>query len=554
MTRLLKLIITCTLLTISVCAQEEPTPGTISGKVVNESGQALPGASLFVRLVNSGSTVRNTITDAEGNFRVNGLDPGLYTIAATAPAYTLDNTGGPILYRTGDSAQLQLIRGGVITGTVTNALGEPVIGVRVRAARVRDAKGQIPRLPSFGFLERQTDDRGVYRIYGMPPGSYVISAGGGSGFSSLFSPYDSDVPTYSPSSTRDNAAEITVRAGDEMTADIRYRGEPGYSISGTVKVAGTGGATVTLTAANGSMPLISSFQNFGRGFVFNGLAEGEYKLMAQEVSGPVTPVIAQSDIKRVTVKGANVSGIELLTKPLGSVSGRIVLEPSKLPECEGKRPPLFAETVVNVQRHEKDTEGDDPMYQRMSGSIAVSDGSGAFVLRNLRPGRYRFEPRFYARHWYLQSITTTAGAGSQKLDLVANPAVLKPGQQLSNITITLAGGGASIRGRVALAEGTAVPANTVYLVPVDPGKVEDVLRYFVTGIAADGSFALNNLPPGKYLLLAQVNSDTQVATLAKLRQPEAAAARSKLRRTAESRQTEIQLKPCQNVADYQLKQ
>ena len=44
-----------------------------------------------------------------------------------------------------------------------------------------------------------------------------------------FNPYDSDVPTYSPSSTRDNAAEVSVRSGEETNADIRYRGEPGIA-------------------------------------------------------------------------------------------------------------------------------------------------------------------------------------------------------------------------------------------------------------------------------------------------------------------------------------
>ena len=48
--------------------------------------------------------------------------------------------------------------------------------------------------------------------------------------------------------------------------------------------------------------------------------------------------------------------------------------------------------------------------------------------------------------------------------------------------------------------------------------------------------------------------DAQIATLAKLRQPEAATARGKLRRTAETKKSEIELKPCQNRSDYQLKQ
>ena len=71
-----------------------------------------------------------------------------------------------------------MIRGGAITGTVTNALGEPVVAVRVRATMVRDARGEVPKFMTFGLMEQSTDDRGIYRIYGLRPGTYIVSAGG----------------------------------------------------------------------------------------------------------------------------------------------------------------------------------------------------------------------------------------------------------------------------------------------------------------------------------------------------------------------------------------
>ena len=537
---------------------EELSTGSISGKVVNESGQPLIGAILSVRGVGPIAAGRSTTSDIEGNFRVSGLDAGLYTVTASAPAYTVDPVP-PTFYRIGDTVRLELIRGGVVTGTVTNSLGEPVIGVRVRAIRIRDAKGAAQRLLGFAFQERTTDDRGVYRIYGLIPGTYLISAGGGGGFTSSFNPYDSDVPTYSPSSTRDTAAEISVRAGEESSADIRYRGEAGYTVSGTVNVAGMNGATIALTPVGGGGAVASSFQVPGtRGFAFNGLADGEYKLVAQELSNQtpgMMPLMAMSDVKRVTVKGANVTGIELTPKPLASIAGRITLERSKAAECQGKRPPLFAETLVQIERHEKDLEDDDPIYLRMSTGSATVDGNGAFMLRNLRPGRFRFEPRFYARYWYLQSITmNTTAPKPQKIDAAANWTSVKPGDQLTALTITLAEGAASIRGRLALAEGATPPAGmVVFLIPAEPDKADDVLRFFVADIASDGSFTFNSLPPGKYLAFTQTNVDGQIATLTKLRQPEAAPARTKLRRASESQKTEIELKPCQNLADYQLK-
>jgi len=538
---------------------EQLSTGSTSGKVVNESGQPLIGAILSIRGVGPIATGRSTTSDIEGNFRISGLDAGLYTVSASAPAYTADPVA-PTFYRIGDTVRLELVRGGVITGTVTNSLGEPVIGVRVRAIRIRDARAAAKTLPGFAFQERFTDDRGFYRIYGLIPGTYLVSAGGGGGFTYAFNPYDSDVPTYSPSSTRDTAAEISVRAGEESSADIRYRGEAGYTVSGTVNVTGGNGATVALTPVGSGGTVASAFQVPGtRGFAFNGLADGEYKLVAQELASNQTagmmPLMAMSDIKRVTVKGANVTGIELTPKPLASIAGRVTLERSKAPECQGKRPPLFAETLVQLQRHEKDLEDDDPIYLRMSTGSATVDGNGAFTLRNLRPGRFQFEPRFYARYWYLQSITmNTTAPKPQKIDAAANWTTVKSGDQLNALTITLAEGAASIRGRLVLAEGATPPAGmVVYLIPSEPDKADDVLRFFVSDIASDGTFTLNSLAPGKYLAFTQTNVDAQIATLTKLRQPEAAPARIKLRRNAETRKTEIELKPCQNLTDFQLK-
>ena len=547
---------------------DEPATGSITGRVVNESGQPVAGASAIVRRTNSAVTGRTTTTDAEGNFRVNNLERGLYIITATAAAHVSpppDPGNPPAYYRIGDSVNLRLVRGGVITGTVMNSTGEPVVAVRVRATMVRDANGRPPAAP-FGFGQQQTDDRGVYRLFGLLPGTYLVSAGGlGMSQAFNFNPYDFDTPTYAPSSTRDNAAEVSVTSGEETNVDIRYRGEPGYIISGTVKVvAPMNTATVTLTPVTGSsMSSGSTFQPpGGRGFAFNGVGDGEYDLVAQEFTptqSPTMPTIQLSEPKRIIIKGANVTGIELTTKPLGSVSGRIVLESSKAPECQGKRPPLLAETLVQLRRPERDPEKDTSPYPRVFGMSGSPDSRGTFVLRNLSAGKYQFDPIFSARYWYLQSITigtapqaTVRSQPASKTDAAANWTTVKFGEHLSNLTITLAEGAASVRGK--LESGEPALGTVLYLVPSEQDKAGDVLRFFVTEIGVDGTFALNNLAPGRYWTLVQTNSDPQIATLTKLRQPEAATARTKLRKTAEAKKTEIELKPCQNLTGYQLKQ
>jgi hypothetical protein len=104
------------------------------------------------------------------------------------------------------------------------------------------------------------------------------------------------------------------------------------------------------------------------------------------------------------------------------------------------------------------------------------------------------------------------------------------------------------------ADDGAIPSGFgVYLIPAEQEKTADVLRYFITTIQADGTFSLNNLPPGRYLTLVQ-SLDAQTNTLAKLRLPESAETRTKLRRAAESQKANLELKPCQNLTDFELKQ
>jgi hypothetical protein len=535
----------------------EPTVGNITGSVVNESGQPFAGVQVLVRQVNSTVPGRSSTTDSEGNFRVNGLTSGLYVVSASAPGYvqTPGDPNEPLAhYRIGDNVRLELIRGGVITGSVTNTAGEPLIAVSVRAWMVRDAKGRPAKIPNTFYMEQPTDDRGIYRLFGLMPGTYVVSAGGVGSFQRYqLSPYAYDTPTYAPSSTRDGASEVSVDSGEENNVDIRYRGEPGHAISGAVKLTAGSGASVSLSSGSGGfLSYGGMFQQSNHGFEFDGLADGEYVLVAREVvaaSGQTPSQLLMSEPRRISVKGADVTGIELVTKSLAALTGRVVLEATKPPECEGKRSPLFAEMMVTVVRPGKDMQTDlIPFYP--TANSASPDAKGSFAIRNLFPGRYMPQPKFYARYWYLNSMTINA---TPKIDAAANWATLKIGER-TDVTISLAEGAASIHGKVSASNGAQLAAGLgVYLVPAEREKNNDVLRYFVSAAEADGTFAFNNLPPGHYLVLAQT-LDADTATIEKLRLPEAAETRAKLRHSAEAQKTTLDLKPCQNLTDYKLKQ
>jgi len=547
---------------------ETPKSGSITGRVVNESGQPLANAAVYVRAFGSTGQGNVTTSDGEGNFQVGGLDPLAYQVSAAVPAYTTpprdpDSNQAPY-YRVGDSVKLELIKGGVITGTVTSSAGEPVVSVRVFAYMVRDGNGQPPRYGG-PFREQSTDDRGVYRIYGLTAGTYIVAAGGYRSFGNFnAAEYESHSPTYAPSSTRDNAGEIIVRTGEETTnVDIRYRGDAGHVISGFANdpnpTATPNGFNIRLTSVvNGiSQWTNSSYQQPGsRGFAITGIADGDYDLTAETFFPGVGMAI--SEPRRIKVRGADVTGIELTTKLLGSISGRVALEESKVPECKGKRRPLFGETLVTPWHNEKDAPKDKPQFVWSLGTPTIPDKQGDFILSNLAPGQYRFNTRFFAKYWYLQSISLPASiatgvrptAANRPTDAARNWTTMKSGERVSGLTITLAEGAASLNGQIKAAENQKLPARLfVYLVPAEREKAEDVLRFFASLVSVDGSFALNNLPPGRYWAIARPAGEN---VQSKLRLPDQAEARAKLLQEVEAAKTEIELKPCQNVTNYSL--
>ena len=547
---------------------EEPTEraktGTITGRVLNESGQPLVNAAVLVRAFGSAGQGHSVSTDQDGTFQVSGLDRVAYLISASLPTYTMvprePSDTQVNYYRVGDTVTLVLTKGGVVTGSVTAQSGEPIVDVSVRAQMIRDGNDQPSRYGPV-IRERATDDRGVYRIYGLPTGTYVVLAGGATYFSGPdINPYETDAPTYSPSSTRDTAAEVNVRSGEETAnVDIRYRGEPSHIVSGSAsgpQAASPSAFNVTLTSTADQWSR-SFFQPSGsRGFVFYGVPDGEYDVTAQSLFS--VGELSISEPKRIKVRGRDITGIELITKPLASINGRLVLEESKAVDCNGKRRPLFAETLVSAWHNEKDASKDQQQFIWGLGRPSYPNEMGDILFRNLTPGQYYFIAQFAAKYWYLKSISLqSSGAKSAQtnrpVDAARNWTALKSGDRLSGLIITLAEGAASLRGQITLSGGASVPARLfVYLLPAERESSEDVLRFFAAPVGSDGKVILNNVAPGRYWIVAQPAIDNALSPSTKLRLPDETETRAKLLRDGEAAKIEIVFKPCQNVIDYQL--
>jgi protocatechuate 3,4-dioxygenase beta subunit len=556
--------------------------GAITGRVVGEDGRPLAYAIVMV-FRSYGRAPGPPLTassDADGRFRVTDVEPGLYGVSVMMPGYVNSLESQPpagddiTYYRPGDNVSVTLVKGGVITGTVRDANGEPVIAVAVRALRLRDETGRNatagPR--PYGFLpERVTDDRGVYRIYGLPPGTYLVAVGGGQRLYGAFNPYQGDAVTYFPSSTRDAANEVTVRGGEEVSGiDIRYRGERGHTVSGTISGAAEDAPVYSVSAimrspATGEMVGAAVSQDTKRSFSFGGLGDGEYDLVAQQWQGGRGTVLT-SIPRRVTVKGADVTGLALTLAPPASIEGRVRLGPAPADEKCGKpaRGEALMETAVNARRDEK-LRGQEPPFQPFFlAPGATPDEQGEFSIRNLLEGSYRLTFRMPAELWYARALTLPGATPQAQPGGSPRPAgtpgatpssaiSLKMGQTFAGVEVQIAQDGATLSGRVrAAAEGDALPSNLkVHLIPTERERAEEVLRYSEVAPADDGTFSLTNLAPGRYKLLLRPVPETDSTTTRPLAWD--AAARAQLRRDAEAATAAaVELKPCQRLTDYEL--
>jgi hypothetical protein len=556
-----RLAIACILFSLGVAAcvhaqSAAKETARISGKVtVKNKGVAgivvaLPNARVTFQALSSWQRTEVATTDREGKFQISDLAPLSYRVFAWLNTYTLTDFDEAMStsHRVGDSVTVVMTKGGVITGAVTTQTGDPVVGVRVYARMIGERSYPSHFLNPYA-LERTTDDRGVYRIYGLATGTYVVWAGGGDALHPELDAFDNDVPTYAPASSRDTAAEISVRAGQETTnVDITYRGEPGHIVSGNARRPESSEPVqlgISLTAVGKSKSewsLSTAQESDSKGFVFRGVDDGDYEITALSVSQAGQSAIFT---RRIKVKGADVTGVELVTQPMASVSGRFVLEESKAPECAGKQRPLLSEALVSAVQDESEVVDYHPQFRWFLRMPVSPDAQGNVAIKNIVPGRYLFEPQFTAKYWYLQSITLT------KTDAARTWTTVKSGDRLSGLTITLAQGAASLHGRLVLKEGETQPEGAfVYLVPAEREKALDVLRFFAAAVKADGKIALNNIAPGNYLVL--VKSDTNVSSLTKLRSPDQLEVRAKLRREAEAANKTSELKACQNMVGFEL--
>ncbi|HLG14926.1 MAG TPA: carboxypeptidase-like regulatory domain-containing protein [Blastocatellia bacterium] len=539
--------------------------GSLEGHVLTDAGQALSNAKVTIARMGyqGGVRARTAVTDEKGRFQINSLASGRYRVSVRAAGYVrADNAKEMKYYSPGDYIAITMLKGGVITGTVKSPSGDPLIRVPVHALRLRDSERRANIAPE-AFTSRLTDDRGVYRIYGLAPGEYIVSAGGGTRSYAGFNKFERDCPTYYPSSTRQTAERISLQPGQEVSdVNIVWLGEAGQVVSGVASGPKTGqsGSSIAVALveqATGEIRDIGNTVQEGA-FAFYGVPDGEYYLIARSLTG-IEKDAAISQPSPVRVAGSSVLGVRVPLLPSGSVSGRVALEPlpkEKSDRCDRRQRIRVEELILTLER--EIARGEPEILWQTSRVDAAPDERGLFSVYGLTGGQYRITIAVPTEQWFTKTISITAapvaqhksGTDSVEAGPLASSIRIQSGGDVY-MNISVAEGAARLSGRVGQTNGQASAGMSVYLVPLDRKDVDNPLRFVRTDARLDGTFAFDGIAPGKYSIFAhRVGAETASDSASSYPSPWNAAGRAFLRSEAKRSRTTVELQSCQTTPDY----
>ena len=300
--------------TLSAAAQASAQSASLSGRVMDE-GTGAPISSARVILLpqprNAPALPPQAITDQDGRYTFEGVAPGGYRVdvlkagilpsadPARAPTVTL--AAGQVV----DDWNVAVQRGGAITGRILDPFGEPLADITVRAARrnvpTAVASPAVASSTLSGNLQTRaspTNDLGEFRVFGLAPGEYVITASPQPvlGLQNISANATLLASTFYPGVSEAVAAQSIAVAAGETVGGVEFRllTTPAFSVSGVVADqagAPVAGARVMLRADSrfdergvlntGPASLINSDAS-GR-FVFGNVPSGLYDLIVSVI-------------------------------------------------------------------------------------------------------------------------------------------------------------------------------------------------------------------------------------------------------------------------------
>ena len=436
-----------------------------------------PGVKVTARAA-GGKLLGSTRTDPSGRYRFAPLPPGRVTLAAARPGYfaravaageknlIVDLTATQELA----GADFEIEAGGVITGRLTDSFGDPLEKIPVTIHRVVDADSGHRDFTTTAI----TDDRGIYRAFGLEPGRYILMA-------VPHSMSDADAhraPIYYPGTTDETrAAEIEVKAAAEITGiDLAVRPEPAFRIAGQV----VGPAAEEMGRTSLRVAALKSNRDGGPSFGMPVESDGRFRtpalpagtyIVSAFIREPGPSGMARSMVRQVVDLRADIAELALRPGPPGQITGRIVFTPG-----DASRPKPAELRLGAI----------DPTFHQRVGTIARAPDY-RFHFSALWAGRYRLATDSPGTYLLQAPEVDVAEGGSTEIEL-------RVGLNMGRLTglVKAPGRGSPLaHARVAVAKAGASP-----------------LEIRTTQTDQNGRFVLPDLAPGEYQVCAWPRMET----------------------------------------------
>jgi hypothetical protein len=514
-------------------------PGAvISGRIVGTNGTPMR-ADVSVHPDTPGRVEpRIALTDDRGEFRVAGLPPGRYIVTAwggstwttratpdgehtwiphsppVAPPLPPKGVQRVVVARPGEEnpgidftfdiarpdfggsavnvkLQDQPLPAGAVSGTVVDERGEPMQGVAVRAQHLRTVNGRIVALTATAPAD--TDDRGRFRIFGLRPGEYVVTAlvtaklGGPRQY----------VATYAGGALDlDSASRWVIGDTEEGGVGVEMVPAELFGVTGTVLSStgapGSGNVRLTLTHRSGRPIPEPRTVSLGPGgsFSFDGLPPGDYVVQAN--TGGVLGTPAEFGVAFVTVGEGSRTPVVVQTVTPSILSGRIIVEGTTAD------PPALTALALSLRVLPADPDRSLPNQSGTASLATQSDGT--FYITGLA-GRNRIVLGSAREGWFMKELLV---GGS---DIAAEPFDFGAGGgRFDDGVLVLSPSGGVITGQPEPERDGPPRAYSVVVFPVD-GANRISRSQFIKHVraSADGTFRATSLPPGSYYVAAVRN-------------------------------------------------
>lgn len=487
----------------------------LQGRVLTTEGRPLSRARVML-LSNEINVRRYATSDAEGRYEFAELPEGRFTITASKGGYVLLQYGqrrpfepGRLVAVSGsqvlEKIDIRLPRGSVISGRITDELGEPLTGARVEAQRYQFGPDGARSLSGVGPFT-QSDDRGEFRVYGLMPGEYLVSA-------SLSAPANirqgnsPDVTeefatTFYPGTPSPSEAQpVGVGLGEETSVIIPLRAMRMARLTGTV-VDSLGrpavGATISLESfpgGGGSRVVFGGDLEANGSFAISNVTSGEHQLLVRGRTVGTDAIPEWASVP-ITIAAADINGLRIVLQPPGIIKGTVVFEGAAA-RTGGTAPLGVIANAAQPQRQSMNVfDSRENGLVDAAGNFEIRGVTGTVLLRaiSLPPG------------WTFKSATLDGD------DVADRPVDMTSPRTVSGVRVVLSDRLTDVSGSVSDNRGEPLKDYTVVIVPADerPGWAQT--RYTRMPRAdQDGRFRVRGLPEGRYYIAA-------VATLEEGRQ------------------------------------